>query len=87
MGWLYGFIEDIGRIMGWLYGFIVSLVSLVFRFTSAFVFLPYRAGFSLCTCSFTVGKKEASFSMTIGNEELMHECFPKHLSMGTARMK
>ena len=25
--------------------------------------------------------------MTIGNEELMHECFPKHLRMGTARMK
>ena len=25
--------------------------------------------------------------MTIGNEELLHECFPKHLRMGTARMK
>ena len=25
--------------------------------------------------------------MTIGNEELMHEYFPKHLRMGTARMK
>ena len=25
--------------------------------------------------------------MTIGNEELMHECFPKHLRMETARMK
>ena len=25
--------------------------------------------------------------MAIGNEELMHECFPKHLHMGTARMK
>ena len=25
--------------------------------------------------------------MAIGNEELMHECFPKHLLMGTARMK
>ena len=32
-------------------------------------------------------KKEVSFSMTIGNEELMHECFPKHLRMGTAIMK
>ena len=60
--------------------------SLVFRFTSASVFLPYRAGFSLCTCSCTVGKREVSFSMTIGNE-LIHECFPKHLRMGTARMK
>ena len=51
--------------------------SLVFRFTSAFVFLPYRAGFSLCTCSCTVGKKRKYHSVTIGNEELMHECFPK----------
>ena len=25
--------------------------------------------------------------MTIGNGELMHECFPKHSRMGTARMK
>ena len=25
--------------------------------------------------------------MAIGNGELVHECFPKHSSMGTARMK
>ena len=25
--------------------------------------------------------------MAIGNGELMHECFPKHSGMGTARMK
>ena len=25
--------------------------------------------------------------MAIGNEELMHECFPKHSRMGAARMK
>ena len=25
--------------------------------------------------------------MAIGNEELMHECFPKHFGMGTARIK
>ena len=25
--------------------------------------------------------------MAIGNGELMHECFPKHNLMGTARMK
>ena len=25
--------------------------------------------------------------MAIGNGELMHECFPKHWRMGTARMK
>ena len=61
--------------------------SLAFRFTTASVFLPYRAEFSLCTCSRTVGKKEVSFRMTIGNEELMHECFPKHLCMEAARMK
>ena len=32
-------------------------------------------------------KKQVSFSMTIGNEELMHKCFPKHLRMEIARMK
>ena len=40
----------------------------------------------MSTCSCTVGKKQVSFSMTIENEELMQECFPKHLRMGTARM-
>ena len=34
----------------------------------------------------TIGN-EVPFSMTIGNEKLMHECFPKHLHMGTTRMK
>ena len=32
-------------------------------------------------------KKKVPFSMAVGNGELMHECFPKHLRMGTARMK
>ena len=32
--------------------------SLVFQFTSASVFLPYRGEFSVCTCSCTVGKKK-----------------------------
>ena len=32
-------------------------------------------------------KKEAPFSMAVGNGELMQECFPKHTRMGTARMK
>ena len=32
-------------------------------------------------------EKQVPFSMAIGKEELMHECFPKHLHMGTARMK
>ena len=31
--------------------------------------------------------EEVPFSMAIGNEELMQECFPKHSRMGTARMK
>ena len=26
------------------------------------------------------------FSMAIGNEELVHACFPRHSWMGTARM-
>ena len=32
-------------------------------------------------------KEEVPFSMAIGNWELIHECFPKHSRMGTARMK
>ena len=32
-------------------------------------------------------KKEAPFSMAVGNGGLMQECFPKHSRMGTARMK
>ena len=66
-----------------------SLISLVYRrrFTSAQLFLVFRSEYTMCTCSCTVGKKEVPFSMTIGNEELMDECFPKHLRMGTARMK
>ena len=41
----------------------------------------------LCTCSCAVGKKQVPFSMAIGNVELLHECSPKHLRMGTARIK
>ena len=33
--------------------------------------------------AFTERKKKVPFSMAIGNGELMHECFPKHLRMGT----
>ena len=29
------------------------------------------------TCSCTVRKKQVPFSMALGNEELMHDCFPK----------
>ena len=32
-------------------------------------------------------KKQVAFSMAIENGEIMHECFPKHLCMGTTRMK
>ena len=41
----------------------------------------------MCTCSCTVGKKQVPFSMAIGNVELMHKFFPKHLRMGTTRLK
>ena len=37
--------------------------------------------------SYTKERNEVPFSMAIGNWELMHECFPKHPSMGTARIK
>ena len=62
-------------------------VSLVFKITSASIFSLTRTGVSSCTCSCTVGKKQVPFRMAIGNVELMHECFPKHSRMGTARMK
>ena len=51
------------------------------------VFLAYRTGFSLRTCSYTVGKMQVPFSMAVGNGELMHDCFPKHSCMGTAKLK
>ena len=51
------------------------------------LFLVFHSEYILCTCSCTVGKTQVPFSMVIGNGELMHECFPKHLRMGTARMK
>ena len=37
--------------------------------------------------AFTERKVKVPFSMAIGNLELMHECFPKHLRMETTRMK
>ena len=32
-------------------------------------------------------RRKVPFSMAIGHGELMHECFPKHSRMGTARTK
>ena len=32
-------------------------------------------------------RKQVPFGMAIENVELMHECFPKHFRMGTARIK
>ena len=40
----------------------------------------------LCPCCCTVGKT-VPFRMAVGNVELIHEWFPKHLRMGTVRMK
>ena len=59
----------------------------MYRFTGVQVFLLLRQEYKMCTCSCTVGEKQVPFSMAILNVELMHECFPKHLRMGTARMK
>ena len=36
---------------------------------------------------FRFPKKEGTIQYVIGNGEFMHECFPKHSRMGTARMK
>ena len=57
--------------------------------------LFYRQGSRICLTAlrfqlfiaFTEWKKKVPLSIAIGNGELMHECFPKHLRMGTARMK
>ena len=35
---------------------------------------------------FASRKKKVPFSMAIENWELVHECFPKHSGMGTARI-
>ena len=35
--------------------------------------------------SISARREQVPFSMAIGNWELMHECFPKHPRMGTAR--
>ena len=35
--------------------------------------------------SISAQREQVPFSMAIGNGVLMHECFPKHPCMGTAR--
>ena len=35
--------------------------------------------------SISARREQVPFSMAIGNRELMHDCFPKHPRMGTAR--
>ena len=35
--------------------------------------------------SISARREQVPFSMAIGNGELMHECFPKHPRIGTAR--
>ena len=37
--------------------------------------------------AFTERRKKVPFRKTIGNGDLMHECFPKHWRIGTARIK
>ena len=46
-----------GVMQHWFESYLTSF-SLVFKFTSASVFLPHRSEFSLCTCSCTVGKRK-----------------------------
>ena len=46
-----------------------------------------RRSFDQSKDYFASQKKQVPFSMAIGNAELMHECFPKHSHMETARMK
>ena len=60
--------------MYWLGGLFVCLVSYFIAGTS-----PQK--------SIGARREQVPFSMAIENGELMHECFPKHLHMGTARLK
>ena len=48
---------------------------------------PSQTEFSFVHMLLHCRKIDVSFSMAIGNEELMHECFPKHSRMDTTRMK
>ena len=49
----------------------ISLITLHFQFSIAF----------------TEQKRQVPFCMAIGNVELVHGCFPKHLHMGITRLK
>ena len=62
--------------------------SLVYKWVQVlWLVSPSRTGFFFCICSCIVRNKQVPFSMATGNEELKHECFPKHSRMGTTRMK
>ena len=65
---------------------------------TAIVQLAFNCSLFVCLVSyFTAGtspqksigarSEQVPFSMAIENGELMNECFPKHLRMGTARLK
>ena len=41
----------------------------------------------LCISTSTTEKIKYKISLAVGDVELMHECFPKHSHMGTARIK
>ena len=56
-----------------------------YYYYNSFVF--DRRGFCQNNEYFALRKNEVSFSLAIGKEEIMHECFPKHSRMGTAIMK
>ena len=58
----------------------------MYKFTSARVFSFFHSEYN-CALVVAVSEKKAAFSMALGNEEPMHECFPKHSRMGGERMK
>ena len=58
----------------------------LYRVTSAWASIAISHRIIFCTLVVALSD-EVPFSIAIGNEELMPECFPKHSRLGTAIMK
>ena len=68
-----------------IYVYFILYIFLIRWFLTATSGTKCPLGMFIFSC--TKEKDEVPFSMAIENWELMHECFPKHSRMGTARMK
>ena len=80
-------LRNIGDLRIPLYTATQSQLFVRYRAINMFVYLfslVLKAGTSPQK-SISARREQVPFSMAIGNGELMHECFPKHPRMGTAR--